>query len=416
MQTLRTNLLDEIDIKRPLLVAFSGGSDSMALCCLLLDLREKHPFNLHLIHVDHKVRESSSQEASKLQEFANKNKIPFHLCTLKSEEIGEGDFENSLRIKRYEAIKTYYDQIEAQALVTAHHKGDLIETTLKRVFEGSYIGRLQGIKKKTNLFGMNVLRPLLELTKRDLKQYLIDKNQFWIEDSSNYDTKLQRVKMRHEIIPYLNSQFNKRVDENIVALSQFSEKFDDYLKVQTKPFLEKLIKGPFGVCFDGSGQELHAIECEYIIRKILQEINKELSRDQISKVIDHFQKRSQAKSFIKNGLTLVVDAKRLFFICNMPKTFDSEDQKITIEQSPVMNRKFSWIDLWQGVAFYKSAEVQPKLKPIQKSLKKNQGYFSRKNIPEFLREVFPEVNGKLPLDFEIDGCNHLLLKASLEEK
>ena len=156
--------LDEhLDVNKPLLLALSGGSDSKALLQLLLDYKAKKPFELHIAHIDHGWRKESSQEALELQALIDLHGIAFHLEILK--EMPAANLEEFCRIKRYEFFEKLQDQFGFQAVVLGHHEDDLVETILKRLFEGAsfkHILAMDLISKKGTL---NLWRPLLKVKK-----------------------------------------------------------------------------------------------------------------------------------------------------------------------------------------------------------------------------------------------------------
>ena len=196
------------------LVALSGGIDSMALYHLATEAGKLTGNMVHAVHVDHRMREESSEQALLLSKWTGCEVLAL------SGAAPEKDIENQLRIQRYDAIRKVYENLGATVLLTGHHADDQVETVLKRIFEGASLVRLGGIDQELSLFEMNVKRPLLSLYKKDLEAYLSKKRLPHIEDSSNCDPLFTRNRIRNDILPYLEQSFGKNIKNNLLALSE----------------------------------------------------------------------------------------------------------------------------------------------------------------------------------------------------
>src|SRR5262245_21228397 len=128
---LFTFLKRHLDASRPVLLAFSGGPDSLALLHLLLDYRQQHPLTLHLAHVDHGWRSGSAAEAAKLKLQAEALGLPFHSCRL-SDEDRQGNLEAAGREARLRFFRQLSSQFDCQAVILGHQADDVAETCLKR--------------------------------------------------------------------------------------------------------------------------------------------------------------------------------------------------------------------------------------------------------------------------------------------
>src|SRR5581483_3757584 len=106
--------------EKPILLGLSGGPDSMCLLHLLLRLKEKNPINLHLVHVNHGWRKESNDEQKKLLELANSLSLPFHTKKCFPEKY-EDNLEAESRKDRLDFFCTIAKEIDAQAVLTAHH-------------------------------------------------------------------------------------------------------------------------------------------------------------------------------------------------------------------------------------------------------------------------------------------------------
>eukprot|EP01136_Pigoraptor_vietnamica_P021045 Opistho-1_new@70746 len=172
----------------PLLLALSGGNDSLALFHLLLACRRFFGFTLQVAHVDHGWRKTSGEEAKSLADMVEKLGFPFHLHTLSPQSsFADRNLEAQARKERLAFFKKLYQQHACQALLLAHHADDQAETVLKRLLEGASLFALGGLKEVTTLQEMQVWRPLLSVPKKELASWNMQKGLTPIEDETNSD-------------------------------------------------------------------------------------------------------------------------------------------------------------------------------------------------------------------------------------
>jgi len=179
-----------------LLVAVSGGIDSMVLVSLL----HQSKFNISLAHVNFQLRgiESYSDEAF-VVEWAKKNKIQLFLKKIELEKSVGSSVQMTARKIRYTWFWELVKEFDYDYLITAHHANDLAETILYNLSKGTGISGLRGIQSAEG----QLIRPLLNFTKKEISQYAKDNNIAWREDSSNVSDKYARNKLRHHVIPVL---------------------------------------------------------------------------------------------------------------------------------------------------------------------------------------------------------------------
>ncbi len=199
---------------KKLLVALSGGSDSTAL---LLALKESAPlFGLAIqaCHIDHRLRaDESDRDAQFCQDLCNQLNIGCTVIKLDYPESSNSSkqqhfSEATLREKRYQCLINFARKNKIFHLITGHTLDDQIETFLFRLFRGTSLSGLQGIKASRQLAkDIYLLRPLLNLTKSQCQAYLKRHNIEAREDSSNANEVYSRNYIRHKIIPAISSRF-----------------------------------------------------------------------------------------------------------------------------------------------------------------------------------------------------------------
>lgn len=173
-------------------VAVSGGVDSV----VLLDLLNKQPkLRLIVAHFDHGIREDSAGDAEFVKNLAKASGLTFKLG---QGELGSKASEDVARRARYEFLFDVETRHKADAIITAHHQDDVIETIIINLIRGTGRKGLSSLSSRDN-----VIRPLLNTSKADLITYARANNLTWHEDSTNADTNYLRNWIRHHVTPKL---------------------------------------------------------------------------------------------------------------------------------------------------------------------------------------------------------------------
>lgn len=201
--------------------AVSGGADSVALLCALVDLK---PGAVAAVHVNHQLRgdESDADEAF-VRELAAQLDIPCHVARVDvaSRAVG-ANLEATARQVRYEFLAEVAREVNASWIATGHTADDQAETVLHRLIRGAGLQGLRGIAPVHEC----IVRPLLGVTRADVLDYLAALGQPYREDSSNADPRFTRNRIRRELLPLLRT-FNPDMVSALVRLaSQAGEAFD----------------------------------------------------------------------------------------------------------------------------------------------------------------------------------------------
>ncbi|MFT5703141.1 MAG: tRNA(Ile)-lysidine synthase [Rickettsiales bacterium] len=180
-------------------VAVSGGLDSMALLLLLKNFldQEGSKTEIFCVSIDHNIRSNSAADAQFVADFCHKNSINCTVLKSYLEQSPESDIENSLRQVRYNLFEQFCDSQKIEHIFIAHHEQDLAENFLIRLFRGSGIDGLSAIPKISFHGKLQIIRPLLDFSKDDLRQYLLAQKVDWVEDETNEDEKFLRNKIRN---------------------------------------------------------------------------------------------------------------------------------------------------------------------------------------------------------------------------
>jgi tRNA(Ile)-lysidine synthase len=176
----------------------SGGADSVCLLFVLLELRKVIPIEIHVVHVNHMIRDDAGNDAEYVEKLCIDNDIPFKLVACDVEKLARQNHistEEAGRNVRYEAFYKELGDRDGKIAV-AHNKNDCAETFLFNLFRGSALKGLVGIKASRD----RIIRPLLCLERSEIEAYLNERNIPYCTDSTNLGDDYTRNKIRHHIL------------------------------------------------------------------------------------------------------------------------------------------------------------------------------------------------------------------------
>jgi tRNA(Ile)-lysidine synthase len=180
------------------LVAVSGGADSVALLHVLLTLADELSLRLHVLHVDHGLRPDSAADAAFVEGLAARLGVPAAVARVTV--AAGGSREDAARVARYAALEAHARRLQAPRIALGHTTDDQAETVLMRMLTGSGVRGLAGIPPVRG----PIVRPLLESRRVELVALLEAAGLPWIEDPSNQDHAFFRNRDRHELLPMLS--------------------------------------------------------------------------------------------------------------------------------------------------------------------------------------------------------------------
>ncbi|MGC1395528.1 MAG: tRNA lysidine(34) synthetase TilS, partial [Coleofasciculaceae cyanobacterium] len=194
----------------------SGGQDSLCLAKLLADLQPKWGWNLAIAHCDHGWQLDAGL-AAHVAQFAQSLKLPFHLKNASDLPLSEA----AAREWRYKALVEVAQAQGKANVVTGHTKSDRAETVLYNLIRGAGADGFAALTWQRALTPkLQLVRPLLEVTRTETLQFCQEQNLPIWEDAYNQDLKYARNRIRQELLPYLKTHFNPQVE---TALAQTSE-------------------------------------------------------------------------------------------------------------------------------------------------------------------------------------------------
>lgn len=230
------NGLDHGPAAGHLLVAVSGGSDSMALLELVALAASSGPLKVTACHIDHQVRPDGPRERDFVATGAARLGLAFTSRTVT--DPGRGD-EDHLRRCRYRLLEEAAEAAGADLIVTGHTRDDQIETVLFRLLRGAGLGGLAGMRQRRG----RIVRPLLGESRNSLRRFLRDRGVAWLDDPSNADMRYARNRMRHLVVPALETAFGHGTVDHIPELARRWRLDEDHLEAEARRFAAFVTRG-----------------------------------------------------------------------------------------------------------------------------------------------------------------------------
>lgn len=204
-------------------MAVSGGVDSVTLLDVLMDANQGQ-WQFIVAHFDHGIRQESYRDFEFVHELAAQYGLPFEGAIT---ELGPGASEEEARRARYDFLYQVQAEQSADAILTAHHGDDRIETSLFNALRGGGRTGLAGLRSRPN-----VRRPLLRVDRADITQYARSYTLAWREDPTNQDLSLVRNRIRHQFIPLIckhQPDFKGRYQHYLAELDRRNQRLDERL-------------------------------------------------------------------------------------------------------------------------------------------------------------------------------------------
>ncbi len=367
-------------------VAVSGGADSLCLTLLLSDFCQKKNISLTAITVNHNIREESAVEAEAVHAFLE-NLGVVHQVIHNQQKIGQHGVEKEAREIRYNLLTDFCKQKKIDYLFVAHQMEDQAETFLSRLARGSGVDGLSSMKSVFKRNGIEIIRPFLDVSKKEITDWLISHNYNWVEDPMNQDETYERVKWRR-FLPVLNEKgiapkaivsSAKRLTRAQVALQYYTDEFlsksvtyfdEGYALIHTDIFM--------------SAPEEVKIRALFSVLKSIGQTENFISLELVERAVYSFPKKMTLAHCVlvphKKGVFVVKEAHKM------------EDRKTVIP-----NRWIKWdrFEVFSDVA----GVIQAGL-PLKR----------RKNIPYLVQKSFPFFE----MEKELENNQEIRYKDSLK--
>ena len=218
------------------LVAVSGGGDSVALLSVLHALAPTWRLTLRVLHVDHGLRADSGRDADFVRALGARLGVTVDVERVR---VGSGSVEAAARAARYAALEAAADRLGADRIAVGHTADDQAETVLMRLLDGTGVRGLAAIPPVRG----RVIRPLLEVRGQMLRDTLTAAGQEWLEDPTNRDPKFLRNRVRHELLPLLAASYRADIVVSLAGVARLARESVDALDRTAALELERVATG-----------------------------------------------------------------------------------------------------------------------------------------------------------------------------
>ncbi len=294
---LRYNMLEYGD---KVLVALSGGADSVCLLTVLCELKNMLGIDeIAAAHLNHGLRESAQRDTDFCEKLCKEKNIRFfkkHVDIKAFAKSIKTCEEDAGRIARYRFFEELKEKYGYNKIATAHNMNDRAETFLMRVLSGSSLEGLSGIKPMRE---DNVIRPLLDTKRNEIEEYLSNLSQCYMTDETNFSDVYKRNSLRLNLIPYIEKNYNPNVIETFAAMAENLRRDAEYIGKKTKEISDN-------VSFPIKLEELPK-EPTALIRVMADKLDTSFSRNAGDLLVSFINKGN-------TGSSLPVDKERFLYI------------------------------------------------------------------------------------------------------
>lgn len=243
------NLEKLLELDQLYVVGVSGGCDSMAL----LDAMYNRGFKIVVCHVNYHLRDDSDLDQETVKEYCSKYQIPFYVREINKEEYGKDNFQSQARKLRYEFYYQVACKYGIKEVVLAHHLDDVIENIIMQVQRHNTKGYL-GIRDISEVWGLTILRPFLNIKKQVLRDYCHDNNVRYRDDYTNFETEFTRDFVRNITLKKYSKQqindllckaklHNQKYLNNVERLKKYLDLYHNQNKIDYQIIPEELLEG-----------------------------------------------------------------------------------------------------------------------------------------------------------------------------
>ena len=314
---VKTNELLEKNDK--VLIAFSGGPDSVFLFYILNSLKEEYNLSIELVYVNHKIRDDVELDISFVKLFSYKNDVEYHI---KEINLGKLMKENKLseeeagRYGRYKVFSNIMEEKGLNKVATGHNLDDNIETFIFRMLRGTSLNGLKGIPVKRG----NIIRPILDFKKEDILNILDNVNEEYRIDSTNLEIKYTRNKIRNLIFPLFN-EINPLFKEKVFNLINEINDLEIEEKNENGELkLSKLIN-------------LSKAEQNKQIFSLISSYNIQINREKIRQIRDLINSEGNKEINLGNSFILYKNYDKLEVIFKKENEYELQEQKLKLGQT-----------------------------------------------------------------------------------
>ena len=352
-QKIKTNLDSLLCNKKSILIALSGGKDSMTLLHLLLNLKVEYKLNLSIAYINHNLRgKDSDKEKIFVTEYINKIGLPLYTFTIKKEywkNLKNESIEMAARKCRYDFFNKIANENNIDYIATAHNFNDKIETFFLNIFRAGGTDTFKSIPMKNK----KIIRPLVTITRDEIDEYIIKNSIPFIEDSTNKKNTYKRNKIRNKLLPIFR-EIHPNYEKSFTHVFSFINEEQKLLNHLTlKNYKNTLLyKSNSSFCLDNNKySRLPIVIKKKLIKLVLKKLNYPASLSM--RLLTTLSGNKKKYIYKKNNFYCKGSGKYLWFI-NLSR-LNNLKEKITVNNIPFEYKKNSLF-----INIQKKTQLDPK--------------------------------------------------------
>ncbi|MDA1230681.1 MAG: tRNA lysidine(34) synthetase TilS [Planctomycetota bacterium] len=251
---LARNLKRLVGTRQGFLLAVSGGRDSMALLYGVHAIRGAHDRSAIVVaHLNHGLRGDSGRcDAELVRDACKSLDIPVVISECEAgqlERSSRGSLEEAARTMRYEFLQSAAAQHALPLIVTAHHASDQAETVLHNILRGTGLRGLRGIPERRRLSeSAEIIRPMLTILDSTIAAYIQQGEFAFATDTTNNDSKFTRNRIRNQLLPQLQSEFNRQTPDALIRLAEQTRELVQSLDIIAETLLTEAVLEQTPIC------------------------------------------------------------------------------------------------------------------------------------------------------------------------
>ena len=330
------NMISEQDL---VAAGVSGGADSLCLLFVLLEYRKKIPFDLVVVHVNHMIREEALSDENFVREICEKEGIPFYSKRVDVKNIAKEQHlseEEAGRKVRYEAFREaleLYQKVEfgKKKIAVAHHQGDSAETMLFHLFRGTGIYGMTGILPVNG----DIIRPLLNCSRKEIEDYLVKREQKWCIDCTNEEDTYTRNKIRHHILGYADREINEKATSHVAGAALQLTSLREYLESEVEKITGNVAKlGQDEISVDIEKLKVYPefLQSQFLLAMIEKMVpgRKDIGSEHIQGVLNLFSKPGTKRLNLPGEVEIVKEYQILWIKRQKKSCFGEKEERFNI--------------------------------------------------------------------------------------
>jgi tRNA(Ile)-lysidine synthase len=219
--------------------------------------------------------------------------------------------EDLCREARLSFFKELIQKEGYAAVLLGHHGDDQAELILKRIFEGSPLTALRGMPFIAQHGEISLWRPLLNVKKSDLEEWLHSKGKSGFHDETNLSSRFLKGRMRTTLLPFLSKEFGKEVSPRLLKWGKEADELQSFIKEATAPLEKWVARSPGQITFDMGGRRVHPFLLKQFIRQLTGELGLKIAEKGVDTAVSLLQSSAIHKEICITGGVLFIDRGKL---------------------------------------------------------------------------------------------------------